>query len=371
MKRALICFLLLLSLLLGACHDGLNGGEAPPETDVRVITDMAGRRVEIPRKIEKVYSTGQPGVVALYTINPDLLLGWCLKLSQEEGEYIAAKYLGLPVLGLMQGSNDTASREEIMRRTPDLILMMTYLDESTVSDADALQKRMGIPVVLADYALSRIPDTYRFLGDVLSQKERTELLARYCKDVLAKAEEKAALIPEDRRLSVYYAQGPKGLQTAPRGSSHSEVIDLVGGKNIVTLAAESDGRLTVNMEQVLLWNPDVVIASYSMGHGGVKGDGSIFDILSNGQESWNLVKAVQNKMVFSTPCYPYNWLDMPPGVNRVIGILWMGNLLYPDSFPLDIREETRAFYRLFYHKTLTDAQIDHLLAGAVRTNKEE
>ncbi|MEL7565268.1 MAG: ABC transporter substrate-binding protein [Dehalobacterium sp.] len=367
-KMALTCFVLFLSLISGACHGGLNEEEVVLKTNTRVITDMAGRRVEIPQKIEKVYSTGQPGVVALYTINPDLLLGWCLKLSQEEGRYIEAKYLGLPVLGLMQGSNDTANREEIMRRTPDLILMMTYLDENTISNAEALQKLMGTPVVLADYALTQIPETYRFLGDVLSERERTELLARYCEDVLAKARETVALIPEDHRRAVYYAQGSKGLQTVPRGSSHSEVIDLVGGKNIVTLPADSDGRLTVNMEQILSWNPEVVIASYSMGHSGVKGDGSIFDILSNGQESWNLVRAVQNKMVFATPCYPYNWLDMPPGVNRIIGILWMENLLYPDYFPLDIREETRAFYRLFYHKTLTDEQIDTLLIGAVRTN---
>ncbi|MCG8515880.1 MAG: hypothetical protein MI740_17275, partial [Halanaerobiales bacterium] len=67
-----------------------------------------------------------------------------------------------------------------------------------------------------------------------------------------------------------------------------------------------------------------------------------------------------------TPCYPYNWLDMPPGVNRIIGILWMGNLLYPDYFPLEIREETRRFYELFYNKALTHEELDILLEGAVR-----
>ncbi len=365
-KIAILLISVILGLSLAACQREIKAEKHVAESQTRLITDMAGRQVEIPKKIEKVYSTGQPGVVALYTINPDLLLGWCLKPAKEEAAYIHAKYLGLPVLGLMQGSNDTANREEIMLRSPDMVLMMTYIDQGTISDAEALQKRMGIPVVLADYALTRIPEAYRFLGDILSQSERAELLASYSQEVLANAQKQSALIPEDEQLSVYYAQGTKGLQTAPRGSSHSEVIDLVGGKNVVTLPEESDGRLTVNMEQILSWNPDMVIASYTMAHGTVKGNDNMLDIISNGQEAWHLVSAVENDRVFRTPCYPYNWLDMPPGVNRIIGILWMGNLLYPDYFPLEIREETRRFYELFYNKALTHEELDILLEGAVR-----
>ncbi|WP_347488554.1 ABC transporter substrate-binding protein [Desulfoscipio sp. XC116] len=367
-KNAFICLLLFLSIITTACQGDSGNREGVPQAGMRVVTDMAGRRVEIPAQVKQVYSTGQPGVVALYTIDPELLLGWCIKLSPEEAEYIAPQYLGLPVLGLMQGSGDTANREEIMRRSPDLILMMTYLDQNTIADADALQKRMGIPVVLADIVLNKIPEAYRFLGDILSRPERAELLANYSEDVLAEAVKQAALIPEAERLSVYYAQGSDGLQTAPRGSSHSEVIDIVGGENIVTLPAKTDGRLTVNMEQVLLWNPEVIIASYSVGHAGVKSDGSFFDILSGGEEAWNSVAAVQNDRVFCAPCYPYNWLDMPPGANRLIGIPWMGNLLYPDYFALDMREEIREFYRLFYHQALTAGQIDALLTGAVKKN---
>lgn len=364
-KIVFILVLISFSFSLAACQGGSKKAEPVSKIQTRMITDMAGRRVEIPREISKVYSTGQPGVVALYTINPDMLLGWCLKPAREEAEYINAKYLGLPVLGLMQGSNSTANHEEIMSRAPDIILMMTYIDEGIISDAEALQKRMGIPVVLAEAALTRIPDAYRFLGDVLGQEERTETLACYSEAVLSDAQKQAALIPEKNRINIYYAQGSKGLQTSPKGSSHSEVIDLAGGNNVVTLPQKSDGRLTVNMEQVLLWDPDMIIASYTMANGSVKGDDRIFDILSNGQETWHLVSAVKKNRVFSTPCYPYNWLDMPPSVNRIIGVLWMGNLLYPDYFSLDIREETRSFYKLFYNKMLTDDEINTLLNGAV------
>jgi iron complex transport system substrate-binding protein len=50
-------------------------------------------------------------------------------------------------------------------------------------------------------------------------------------------------------------------------------------------------------------------------------------------------------------------------VNRLIGLRWLAKILYPDKFPEDIRAQTREFYAMFYHRTPSDAQIDHVLAG--------
>ncbi|MFZ5556936.1 MAG: hypothetical protein ACOZDY_09500 [Pseudomonadota bacterium] len=51
---------------------------------------------------------------------------------------------------------------------------------------------------------------------------------------------------------------------------------------------------------------------------------------------------------------------------RVIGVRWLGAVLYPDAFPADLRAQTRAFYRMFYHTDLTEAQLDPLLGSANR-----
>ena len=58
------------------------------------------------------------------------------------------------------------------------------------------------------------------------------------------------------------------------------------------------------------------------------------------------------------PQYPFNWIDRPPSVNRIIGIKWVAHLLYPDLFPYDMRAETRRFYATFYHWNLTDAELN-------------
>ena len=42
------------------------------------------------------------------------------------------------------------------------------------------------------------------------------------------------------------------------------------------------------------------------------------------------------------------------------------NLLYPDVFHDDMRAATRQFYSTFYHRQLTDAELDKILATATR-----
>ena len=361
------------ALLLGATAGLLSGcGEAGISQDsapaTRLTTDMAGREVEIPATVSKVYSTGQPGVVALYMLAPEKLLGWCMKPSAAESEYLLPDYLDLPVYGLMQGQNNTANREVIVEQAPDFILLMTalahdsYRQEAT-EDAAAIERAMNIPVVVVDYSLNTAGQALRYLGELLGSPERAEELAAYCEDVYTDALAKAATIPEDSRVTVYYAQGQTGLQTAPQGSSHSEVIDLVGGDNVAKLDFGSGGRVNVDMEQVLLWNPQVVITSYAMSHN-VDGD-EVFRLIEEGNRSWAEITAIQERRVYNTPSYPYNWQDMPPSINRFMGITWLGNLLYPKVFVCDIRQKTKEFYRLFYQIELSEEQVDKLLRNAV------
>jgi iron complex transport system substrate-binding protein len=55
-------------------------------------------------------------------------------------------------------------------------------------------------------------------------------------------------------------------------------------------------------------------------------------------------------------------MDFPPSVNRVIGLRWLGHVLYPEAFPGNPRADVREFYRLFYHRVPDERQLDGLLA---------
>lgn len=61
---------------------------------------------------------------------------------------------------------------------------------------------------------------------------------------------------------------------------------------------------------------------------------------------------------------PFGWIDRPPSLNRLIGLRWLAGIFYPERFARDLRAQTHAFYKLFYHVDLDSAALDTLLAGA-------
>lgn len=160
-------------------------------------------------------------------------------------------------------------------------------------------------------------------------------------------------------MSVYYAEGTSGLATDPSGSDHTEVLDFVKGKNVADVQAKGgQGMTNVSMEQVLAWNPDVVLVSSNSG--GFKAYDSILKDVS-----WGKVNAVKNKKVFLTPALPFGWYDRPPNVMRVLGSEWLGSELYPDYIKVDLKQETKDFFDLFFGQKLTDEQVTELLKYTV------
>jgi iron complex transport system substrate-binding protein len=156
-------------------------------------------------------------------------------------------------------------------------------------------------------------------------------------------------VPADHRARVYYARGIDGLETALAGSINTEMLGYVGAVNVAA-APDRHSTATVSPEQVLAWNPDVIITQ----------DDRFYRAVWT-SPLWQGVAAVQKKRVYHVPNRPFGWFDSPPAVNRLIGVRWLASVLYPDIFGGDLREVTSDFYRRFYHIDLTSAQLDELL----------
>jgi iron complex transport system substrate-binding protein len=137
-----------------------------------------------------------------------------------------------------------------------------------------------------------------------------------------------------------------------------EVLEHVGAINVAA-AAGKGGLTKVSVEQVLAWNPDVILTL----------DPGFFRSVAT-DPLWSSVKAVRDKRIYLAPGLPFGWFDAPPGVNRLIGVRSLMATLYPRQFPESVRDTTRDFYKLFYHVDLSDAQLDSLLTPAASSKKE-
>jgi len=322
----------------------------PRATQAATVNDAAGRAVPIPQHVARVFPAGPPAAILLYTLAPDLLIGWPRPNRAEECEYMLPDICTRPEVGRITGRGNTANLEVVLALKPDLILDVGAIAPTFVSLASRVQEQTGIPYALLDGRFDAIVPTYRTLGALTHRSAAAESLAQYAEDIMTTIRQRIAAVPVGQQPKVYYARGPRGLETGLAGSINVETIEFMGVHNV---ASEQPGGLAlVSIEQVLLWNPDVIITIDRDFAAGVRDN-----------PLWNSVNAVRDGRVHLSPKLPFGWVDFPPSVNRLIGLWWLAKIIYPELFPEDLRTLTRDFYTRFYHRTPTEAQIEHVLAG--------
>ena len=321
----------------------------PHTARAATVKDSTGRDLRIPGKVARVFPAGPPAAILLYTLAPDLLLGWPRANRPEECAYMLPDICTRPEVGRLTGRGNTANLESVIALKPDLILDVGSTSATFVSLAERVQQQTGITYALLDGRFDATAATYRKLGELTGQQNEAEKLARYADDTIKATTGRIATIAASARARVYYARGPRGLTTGLGGSINVETIEMLA-QNVA--GASQGGLANVSIEQVLQWDPDAIITIDQEFAASVRSD-----------PAWSSVKAVRDGRVHLSPKMPFGWVDFPPSVNRLIGLWWLAKILYPDRFPEDMRALTRDFYTMYYHRTPNDAQIDHVLAG--------
>lgn len=335
---------LILILIISFSFFGCTSKSHPTSNSYKTITDQAGREVKIPEKIEKIYCTSPLGSVFIYSLCPEKLVAWNTKIPQKSLKYLTADIGKLPISGSLQGKK-SGNIEEISKLNPDIIISMGDINDSTISGVEKFQKQSNIPFILVNGKMDKLPEAYKFVGDLLNEKDKAKKLALYCERTLKESKKTISTLKEDKKIKVYYAEGPKGLETYPEGSLHSEVISYAGGKNVAEFSSKSSSQNTISMEQIISWNPDVIVSN-----------SNVFN-----DNSWNHISAIKQNKIYMIPSLPFNWFDKPPSINRLIGIRWFQSCLYPDLYNGDIKKDTKEFFKLFYHKDLSDEEVNDLL----------
>lgn len=325
---------------------------AAPPAPAREIVDMAGRRVQVPDHIERVYGSAPPLSVLLAMVAPETMVGVNLVFEPEARRYLPAGLADLPVLGGVYGMGRTANPEEVLGTRAQIALawQSPFVDRAMVENFFG---RIGMPVVFIRLdTLADWPAALRFTARLLGHDGKaSEAQAAYTEKALARLKAGIAAIPEKERVRVYYAEGPAGLTTDCHRSFHTEAIELAGGYNIHRCEPRSHmGMEAISLEQVIAADPQVILAQDPKFAAAVRSD-----------PRWQAIRAVKDGRVYVVPRWPFNWLDRPPSAMRALGAQWLASLFYPSRLPLDLRRETREFYRLFLHTQVSDGDLAELL----------
>jgi iron complex transport system substrate-binding protein len=321
----------------------------PRQSFAAAVKDATGRTISIPDKVTRVFPAGPPAAIMLYTLAPDLLIGWPRANRPEELEFLLPEVGSRPEIGRITGRGNTANLETVIGLKPDLILDVGSTSQTFVSLAERVREQTGIPYALLDGRFDATAASYRLLGALTRREKQAEALAAYTETAFSTIAGRIKDVPAAERPRAYYARGPRGLETGLGGSINVETIEMLA-RNVA--AGQSGGLANVSIEQVLLWNPEVIVTIDQTFAANVASD-----------PAWSSVAAVQRGRVHLSPKMPFGWVDFPPSVNRLIGLWWLAKILYPERFPEDINERTRDFYKRFYHVEVTDAQLARVLSG--------
>jgi iron complex transport system substrate-binding protein len=319
------------------------------------LTDGAGRKVEVPARVERIYAAGPPASILVFALAPDKLIGWTSAWREAERPFIATKYADLPTLGRLTGRGNTANVEVVMQAKPDVIIDYGSVRPTLASLADRVQQQSGIPYLLLDGDFDRMPEAIRLVGRIANEEKRAAALARYAQETVSDINRRVETIPMDRRPRVYYGRGPQGLNTGLAGSISAEFIELLGAVNVAAELGQG-GLVQVSIEQVLRWNPDVVVTI----------DPNFYAV-ARSHPIWREMPAVKAGRLYLSPHLPFGWIDFPPSLNRLIGLRWLARILYPQVFPEDLRPTVRDFYARCYHQAPSEAQLDQLLGVTGKT----
>lgn len=334
-------FFLVLVVLLGCC------GQA----EARQLVDMFNRRLEVPEQIKSIYGTSPIATYLAYSLSPELVAGLNTLPLANEKPYLKKSYLDKPILGGWFGQGNVSNLEVLLRVKPDIILNCSWGPSATNEKIEKALAPLHIPVVYVFVEkLSDYPAAYRFLGRLFGLEERGEMLARYTERMLAEA----AAVRNGQvgtRLRVYYAEGPKGLQTECDSSIHAQLIPLSGAVNVHHCTDKSNrGQVTVSMEQVLQYAPQIILTHDDEFYRTVRTD-----------PRWSSIKAVQDGRVYKIPKEPFNWFDRPPSFMRLLGLKWLQGVLFQQPENAVLVVEIQNFYQAFLDVTLSASQAEQLL----------
>ena len=169
--------------------------------------------------------------IYVFSLAPELQGGCAYQFTDEELAYLPDDMGKLKYMGSLAGGGEI-DLEMLMTEDIQLVFDVSAvaISSSDISTCNNLQDQTDIPVVMVDGSFTNVMNAYRFIGDIMGQTARAEKIAAYCEGIYDDVRAAVGDIPDERKVSLYYAEGPFGLASEPNESLHARTFAEAGAR---------------------------------------------------------------------------------------------------------------------------------------------
>lgn len=314
----------------------------------RIITDLMGRKVEIPSDVKSIVCTGAGALrMVCYAQATDFVIGVEdidkeLTIKRTYNYVYIDSFKNLPSIGKGGGRGYTAYEEEIINLQPDLILC-SYTGDALEQLAD----KTGIPVVSVTYQSDMFdPDFQKSLtliGDILGKQERCAEVISYITDAKNDLSERTKDIPNKDKPTAYTGavtfSGGHGF-----GGTYGKFgpFTAINAKNVADVTGET-GSFEVDWEKVVEWDPDYIFL-----------DPGNMDLVNEeynkNPDYFKSLRAVREGRVYSMISYNNYTTNIELAIADAY---YAGSVLFPEYFSdIDIAQKTDELLEKFLGKRI-------------------
>lgn len=312
------------------------------------ITDMYGRTVMVPEKIDRIVGVG-PGALRLlvYMDLVDLVSG-IEDIELRPGIPYGFAHPSLkekPVIGPYMGGDS----ELIAINKPDVIFMAF----SSVSDADELQAKTGIPVIgLNSGNLRNARQTFyqalSLIAGITGKEAREDSLVNFIEqeiDMIKKLTREKSVNVTAYIGGVSY-RGAQGIASTQNWFTPFVLSGITNvAKNIESSQPVQPAGIYVDVEEIIGWNPDYLFLDAA-------GYEQILPTIVSGSPLRKTIRAFEQNRVYTL--MPHNFYAT--NFETVLINSWFaGGAVFPDAFKsVSFEEKAREIYRFMLGRDVYD-----------------
>ena len=326
--------------------------------NAKTVTDLTGKKVTIKDNPSRIAIVPIPWASLAYLVDGDSSKIIGMNPSSKEAYDISILKDLAPNMKKVNtafvDSDFNINYEELALLKPDIVVVWDFQN-------DAIEKlaKLKIPAVAIKYGtLENVQEGIKLLGDILNKQEKAQKLINYHKDTNKYLASKTKKLENIKRKKILYLINPQ-LTVSSGNSVTNIMIDMAGGENVAKDITTGGSWSKVTMEQIIKWNPDIIILSNF--------DKILPEDIYNNKfegQDWSKINAVKNKKVFKAPIGIYRW-DAPSAETPLM-IKWIAKVANPELFnDYNMRKDIKDFYLEFFNYKLTDEQLNFILNSKV------